>query len=335
MTKLIFLEPDHPYGHEILNHLCDDGFSANDIHLYTSQLGQSARISYGDDPLKLNDVSSFEISKGDILISLSGVKKVAGFIARAQEKGAYVLDLSGHLRTDPDAPIFCDGFVSDIAKKLFEKNHKARLPSVPALHFIKTVRPLISETNSKMRAVLTFLLPVSHVSKKARDELFSQTRNIYMNIDQNPQEFSKQIAFNLLPETGQFMDNGITSEEWGTLVDIKQALGKDFKITTNGIQSSVFAGQSLQVNLEMNKECSAEEARKIWIKADSIDVIDLKSDLEYVTPAEIQGEDRIYISRIREDSSVDNGLSYWSVTDNLRCLAQEVTAFVRMIQKNM
>ncbi len=335
MTNVLFLEPDHPYGHEILNYLEDDNFPVENIRLYTSQLGQSVSISYGDDPVKVNDISLFEVSKGDIVICMQGTKKPSTFVKQAQEKGAVFLDLSGHLRTDPDAPLYCDGFGNDVATKLFEKSRKARMPSVPALHFIKTVRPLIAETNAKMRAVLTFLLPVCHVSKKARDELFSQTRNIYMNIDQNPQEFSKQIAFNLLPETGQFMDNGMTSEEWGSLVDIKQALGKDFKITINGIQSSVFVGQSLQVNIEMAKECSAEHARKAWVSAPAIDVIDLKSDLEYVTPAEIQGEDRIYISRIKEDSSVDNGLSYWSVTDNLKCLAQEVAVFVRETSKNL
>lgn len=331
MMNLHLFEPDSPYGHEILNHLCDEGIPASNVHLFTAQLGKTATISYGDDPLKMNDISSLEVVAGDLFICLPDAKKTGKIIAQVLEKGGTVLDMSGYLRTDPDAPLYCDGFGNEIAAKIFEKNRKSRLPTVPALHFIKTIRPIIKETSSKMRGILTFLLPVSHVSKKARDELFSQTRNIYMNIDQNPQEFSKQIAFNLLPETGRFMDTGMTSEEWGSLVDIKQALGKDFKITVNGIQSSVFAGQSIQVNLEMTKECSANEARKIWIKAPSIDVIDLKSELEYVTPAEIQGEDRIYISRVREDSSVDNGLSYWSVMDNLRCVAQEVTSFVLMM----
>lgn len=330
MKNIVLLEPDHPYGHEIIQQLDEDGVPAERIKLFTAQIAQARTLSYGDTDVRVRDIAQYVSEKSDILICLPDAKKIAKPVKEVLECGGTVLDVTGALRTDPDAPIFCNGFSDDAAEEIFRKYKKARLPSVPALHLIKTLRPLLEEVGGEVRAVVTFHMPVSHVSKKARDELFSQTRNIYMNIDLNPQEFSKQIAFNIIPEAGRFLESGMTSEEWGMQVDAKQSFGKKFKMTCNGIQVPVFAGQAIQVNIEMQKELLPQDARKLWIETADIDVIDLESDLEYVTPKEIQGDDRIYISRVKEDISVENGLSYWSVVDNLRLVAREVLSFVKM-----
>jgi len=179
------------------------------------------------------------------------------------------------------------------------------------------LKPLMDVAPIK-RVVVSTYQSVSGGGREAMDELFNQTRAIFMNQPTNPQVFQKQIAFNVIPQIDVFMDDGMTKEEWKMVAETKKILSPKIKICANCVRVPVFVGHAEMVNVEFDGEMDAKTAKKLFRKAENITLIDVDSEMEYVTPAEIAGEDTVFISRVRDDSTLDNGINFWCVADNLR-----------------
>tara|TARA_Y100000031_G_scaffold77340_1_gene84984 strand:+ start:12055 stop:13065 length:1011 start_codon:yes stop_codon:yes gene_type:complete len=327
--KIKFLNPVSAYGAEILNALCEAGFDADKVSTYSTQIEKTRTVSFGDTPLPLRDVADLKLEEGDLLLSDCGGTRGQKIIAEAVTVKAFALDIYGILRTDPDAPVFTTNFSKE-AEALFGKSYKARLPNVFAMHLDRLISPLIKKGGEDVRAVVTGLLPASHFGRAAMDELFSQTRMMYMNEKARPQEYQKQIAFNLLPTSGDIMKNGEDEEEWATSVDCKQIFGRKFKTLMQCVSAPVYSTQSLQVNLSFAKDFSAEDARACWSSDGRMQLVESTGQLEYMTPAEASGDETLFISRLRDDSTTENGISFWSVADNLRLKASEAVRFCQM-----
>jgi aspartate-semialdehyde dehydrogenase len=190
-------------------------------------------------------------------------------------------------------------------------------PNCSTIAMLMALKPLHDHAKIK-RVVVSTYQSVSGAGKGGMDELFDQSRKFFVTDGMETEIFAKQIAFNVLPQIDVFMDDGSTKEEWKMMVETKKILDKSIKVSATCVRVPVFVGHAAAVNVEFNNECTAKDARKLWRDFDGITIIDESSEMEYVTPIEIAGEDDVFISRIREDISVENGLSFWCVGDNVR-----------------
>lgn len=302
-------------GHEMLNILDERKFPADDVIALASSRSVGREVSYGDKNLKVRDLASFDFKGVDIVLSSPGAKVSAEYSPKAAKAGAIVIDNTSYWRMDPDVPLI----VPEVNPQAINEINKGIIanPNCSTIQMVVALKPLHDAAIIK-RVVVSTYQSVSGSGKAAMDELFNQTKGIYMNATPEPEVYPKQIAFNVIPQIDVFMDDGMTKEEWKMVVETKKILDKSIKVCANCVRVPVFIGHSEMVNVEFEKELSAKDAKKIWRGADGISVIDLETEIEYVTPHEIQGEDAVYISRIREDTSVENGLNFWCVSDNLR-----------------
>ena len=327
--KLHIIDPVSPEIHEVLSQLDESGLSdALDIRAYNTVLTGPRGVSVGGENLRVRDIVEANIGEGDIVVFAGDVKKGAAYVEKWRKGGAYIIDVSGVLKTDIDVPLYNPLKKDNTATEAAKKHRAIRLPARAALHLV----PILGYLSEKSLKTLNVsaMFPVSSHSGKARDELYSQTKNIFMNIDVRPQEFEKPIAFNLIPHVGAFMDDGQTEEEWITRNDLRKILGREVEIVVNCAYAPVFVGQSLTVNVSLEQDVSASEFRQALTADKRFGVIDLNSDIEYVTPHETQGEDQIFISRIREDIRDDPALSFWTTTDDLRLGALAVADCIKM-----
>ncbi|MFP4313842.1 MAG: aspartate-semialdehyde dehydrogenase [Alphaproteobacteria bacterium] len=302
-------------GHEILNILDERNFPADDVIALASSRSVGREVSYGDKNLKVRDLATFDFKGVDIVLSSPGAKVSAEYSPKAAKAGAIVIDNTSYWRMDPDVPLIVPEVnpeaIKDIPKGIIAN------PNCSTIQMVVALKPLHDAATIK-RVVVSTYQSVSGSGKAAMDELFNQTKGIYMNQEPKPEEYPKQIAFNCIPQIDVFMDDGMTKEEWKMVVETKKILDKSIKVCANCVRVPVFIGHSEMVNVELKKELSAKDAKKLWREAEGVSVIDLETDLEYVTPNEIKGEDAVYISRVREDPSIENGLNFWCVADNLR-----------------
>lgn len=303
-------------GHEILNILHERSFPVDEVYAVASSRSVGREVSFGDANLKVRNLADFDFKGVDIVLSSPGAKISAEFAPKAARAEAIVIDNTSHFRMDPDVPLIVPEVnPQDLAG--FSKRNIIANPNCSTIQMVMALKPLHDLATVK-RVVVSTYQSVSGAGKAAMDELFNQTRHIYMNEYRNPEEFSKRIAFNVIPQIDVFMDDHMTKEEWKMVVETKKILDKSIKVCASCVRVPVFVGHAEMVNAEFEKEISAADARKAWREFDGVTVIDLDSDLEYVTPVEVQGEDDVYVSRIREDSTVENGLNFWCVADNLR-----------------
>ncbi|MGE4313862.1 MAG: Asd/ArgC dimerization domain-containing protein [Pseudobdellovibrionaceae bacterium] len=318
-TRFILIDPLSPTGFETLNRLSEEGVPAAQVLLYTHVIGATRQVSYGEGVIKVQDISAYNPAEGDIVLNGAPVSKSKSLLQKIKDKGAKCYDLSGIWRKDPDT-VFVQGQHDSPTKQLY-------LPNSVALHLIALLEPL-KEAYGLKSVHVTAHVPVALAGQKAQDELFAQTRNIFMNVPFQPQEFPKQIAFNMIPQVGGFQESGQSEAEWEALVDVKRALGKGIAVALTCVYAPVFATQSLSVQVELAEETAPSDARRILSQA-GLRVVDTSSDLEFVSPVEVQGEDEIYVSRVREEFSFENTLSLWSVADALRLSA---AAYVRALR---
>lgn len=303
-------------GHEILSILDERNFPADDVIALASSRSVGREVSYGDQNLKVRDLATFDFKGVDIVLSSPGAKVSAEYSPKAAAAGALVIDNTSYWRMDPDVPLIVPEVnphaIADVRKGIIAN------PNCSTIQMVVALKPLHEAAGIK-RVVVSTYQSVSGSGKDAMDELFNQTKGIYMNQEAKPSVYPKQIAFNVIPQIDMFMDDGMTKEEWKMVAETKKILDPKIKICANCVRVPVFIGHSEMVNVEFERELSAKDAKKIWREAAGVTVIDLDhEDLEYVTPHEIQGEDNVYVSRIREDVSVENGLNFWCVADNLR-----------------
>ncbi|MCK4868974.1 MAG: aspartate-semialdehyde dehydrogenase, partial [Alphaproteobacteria bacterium] len=266
--------------------------------------------------LKVQDLAEFDFTGTDIVLSSPGAKVSAQYSPKAAKAGAVVIDNTSHYRMDPDVPLVVPEVNPDAIAGFTKKGIIAN-PNCSTIQMVTALKPLHDLAGIKRVVVATYQ-SVSGGGREAMDELFNQTRAIFVNDPIEKTKFTKQIAFNVIPHIDDFMDDGSTKEEWKMVVETKKILDPKIKVTATCVRVPVFIGHAEAVNIEFERPISAEEAREALKRAPGITVIDHRHDEGYVTPEECAGEDPVYISRIREDPTVENGLNIWIVADNLR-----------------
>ena len=303
-------------GREVLNIIDERNFPVSDVVALASSRSAGKEISFGDNTLTVQDLAKYDFKGTDIVLSSPGAKVSAEFAPIAGKAGAVVIDNTSHFRMDPDVPLVVPEVNPDAIAGYNKKNIIAN-PNCSTIQMVVALKPLHDLATIK-RVVVSTYQSVSGAGKSAMDELFNQTRKIYANDPLEPEVFTKDIAFNVIPQIDKFMDDHSTKEEWKMVAETKKILDPKIKVCANCVRVPVFIGHAEMVNVELEKELSPRDAMKALRDAPGVTVIDLDSEMEYVTPAEIQGEDAVFISRMREDTSVENGLNFWCVSDNLR-----------------
>ena len=304
-------------GREVLQILAERDFPASEVIALASEQSVGKEVSYGeDDVLKVQMLSGFDFKGIDICIFAAGEKVAAEFAPKAAKAGAYVIDCSPHFRMDPDVPLV----VPEVNAHIFASPIPRRIIATPdsaVIQLAVALKPL-HDMATITRIVVATYESVSSAGTVAMDELFTQTRAIYVNDPVVKERFPKQIAFNLIPQIDSFMEDGATREEWRMVVETKKLLGTKIKLHATCVRVPVFIGTSLAINVEFQDSISAAEARAALKKNPSISVVDFRTEEGYVTPVECAGDDLIFVSRLREDPTVENGLGLWVVGDNIR-----------------
>ena len=304
-------------GREILQTLAERKFPADKVIALASDKSIGQEVSYGeDDILKVLDLNKFDFNGVDIVLSSPGAKVSAVHVPRAVAAGCVVIDNTSHFRMDPNVPLVVPE-VNPQALAGFRKRNIVANPNGATIQMVMALKPL-HERFTIRRVVVSTYQSVSGAGKEAMDELFTQTRAIFVNDPIAKSVFPKQIAFNVIPHIDTFMEDGSTREEWKMMVETKKILDPKMKVAATCVRVPTFIGHALSINIETEEPVSAEEARNILRASPGLSVIDQQSGEGYITPVEVAGDDSVYISRIREDISVENGLSLWCVADNLR-----------------
>ncbi|MGE3622591.1 MAG: aspartate-semialdehyde dehydrogenase [Bdellovibrionales bacterium] len=304
-------------GKEMLKTLSEREFPVADVYALASAKSAGGEVSFGEDEvLTVQDLANFDFRGVDICLSSAGAKISADFAPRAGKAGCVVIDNTSHFRMDPDVPLV----VTEVNPKAigdYTRRHIIANPNCSTMQMLVALKPLHDMAKIK-RIVVSTYQSVSGAGKEAMDELFSQTRAVFVNDQLTKEVFKKQIAFNVIPHIDVFMEDGATKEEWKMAAETKKILDPKIKVTATCVRVPVFIGHAEAVNVEFEKPITAAEARAALKKAPGVTVIDHQHEDGFVTPVECAGEDAVYVSRIREDSTVDNGLNMWIVSDNLR-----------------
>ncbi len=304
-------------GREMLKILGERNFPADEVIPLASSRSKGMAISYGDsDELKVRDLADFDFRGVDIVLSSPGAKVSAAHSPRAAKAGAVVIDNTSHFRMDPDVPLIVPE-VNAHALKGYTKRNIIANPNCSTMQMVVALKPLHDFARIR-RVVVSTYQSVSGAGKEGMDELFEQTRNVYVNQSLERKKFTKQIAFNVIPHIDVFMDDGFTKEEWKMEVETKKILDPAIKVVATCVRVPVFVGHSEAIFVEFEKPISDADARRILREAPGMSVVDQRADEGYVTPIEAAGEDKVYVSRIRVDKTVPHGLTFWCVSDNLR-----------------
>jgi len=303
-------------GREMLNVLAEREFPAGEVYAIASRRSQGTEVSFGEKTLKCHDLEKFDFSKVDFCLMSAGSAVSKEWSPRIGAKGCIVIDNSSCWRYDQDVPLIVPEVNADAVKGYTKKNIIAN-PNCSTAQLVVVLKPLHDAAGIK-RVVVSTYQSVSGAGKEAMDELWQQTKSMYVpGTEVDPQKFPKQIAFNCIPHIDAFMEDGYTKEEWKMLAETKKILDPRIKLTATCVRVPVFVGHSEAVNIELEKPLSAEDAREILRTAPGVLVVDKREPGGYVTPVEAAGEFATYVSRIREDATVENGLALWVVADNL------------------
>jgi aspartate-semialdehyde dehydrogenase len=304
-------------GREFLSILAERDFPADKVVALASSRSVGREVSFGeDDILKVEALDTFDFRGIDIVLSSPGGKVSAAFAPRAAKAGAIVIDNTSHWRMDPDVPLVVPE-VNPQAIAGYQKKGIIANPNCSTIQMVVALKPLHDLARVKRVVVATYQ-SVSGAGRAAMDELFSQTRAIYVNDPIKPELLTKQIAFNVIPHIADFMEDGSTREEWKMAVETRKILDPDIAVIATCVRVPVFIGHAEAVTVEFARPITVERARGALRGAPGITVLDRRTDDGYVTPVEAAGEDDVYVSRIRRDPTVPNGLSFWCVADNLR-----------------
>ncbi|HEU0118438.1 MAG TPA: aspartate-semialdehyde dehydrogenase [Alphaproteobacteria bacterium] len=304
-------------GREMLKTVSEREFPVSDVIALASSNSAGSEVSFGeDDVLTVQDLATFDFKGVDICLSSPGAKISAEFAPRAGKAGCVVIDNTSHFRMDPDVPLVVPE-VNASALAGYSKRNIIANPNCSTIQMVVALKPLHDVAKIK-RVVVSTYQSVSGGGREAMDELFTQTRAVFVNDQLKKEVFRKQIAFNVIPQIDIFMEDGTTKEEWKMAAETKKILDPKIKVTATCVRVPVFIGHSEAVNIEFENPISASEARAILKKAPGVTVIDHQHEEGFVTPVECAGEDATFVSRIREDGTVENGLNMWVVSDNLR-----------------
>ena len=303
-------------GREILNILDERTFPCEEVFALASRKSTGREISFGDTILKVKDLQTFDFSQVDIALFSAGSKISEKWGPIAAAAGAIVIDNSSFWRYHDDVPLI----VPEVNPEDVIHSKKRGIianPNCSTAQLVVALKPLHDIAKIE-RVVVSTYQSVSGAGNAAMEELFNQTKGIFVNQAAEPENFTKQIAFNVIPHIDVFLDDGYTKEEWKMLAETKKIIDKSIKLTATCVRVPVFVGHSEAVNIEFEKSISPEKARSILRKSPGVMVVDDPEEDKYITPTECVGEYATFVSRIRVDSTVKNGLSMWIVSDNLR-----------------
>ena len=314
--KVVIVGATGNVGREMLDILAERRFPADEVVALASPRSINTEVSFGDKTLKCKVLDTYDFAGTDICLMSAGGAVSKDWSPRIAAAGAVVIDNSSHWRMDPDVPLVVPE-VNAHALDGFAKKRIIANPNCSTAQLVVALKPLHDRATIK-RVVISTYQSVSGAGKEAMDELFAQTRAVFVSDPVSTGKFPKRIAFNVIPEIDVFMEDGFTKEEWKMVVETKKILDPKIKVVATCVRVPVFIGHSEAVNVEFADPISADEARDILREAPGCLVIDKRERGGYITPHEAAGEDATYISRIREDPTVDNGLVLWCVADNLR-----------------
>jgi aspartate-semialdehyde dehydrogenase len=305
-------------GREMLNILAEREFPADEIAAVASSRSAGEVIEYGETgkTLKIQNIEHFDPTGWDIALFAIGSDATKVFAPKFAAAGCTVIDNSSLYRMDPDVPLIVPEVNPDAIDGYKARNIIAN-PNCSTAQMVVALKPLHDAAKIKRVVVATYQ-SVSGAGKAGMDELFEQSRAIFVGDQTEPQKFTKQIAFNVIPHIDKFLEDGSTKEEWKMVAETKKILDPKVKVTATCVRVPVFVGHSEAINIEFENELSAEEAQNILREAPGIMLVDKREDGAYVTPVECVGDYATFVSRVRDDSTVDNGLNLWCVSDNLR-----------------
>ncbi len=302
-------------GREILQILSERNFPVKKVFALASKSSEGKRVDFGVKKIKVQSLEKFNFKHTDIVLSSAGSSVSESFVKKAADAGAITIDNTSLFRMDKNVPLI----VPEVNIKELTKSKKKIIanPNCSTIQLVTALKPIHDVFKIK-RIIVSTYQSTSGAGKKAMDELFNQTLDVYKNKPLKPQVFSKQIAFNLIPQIDTFLDDGKTKEEWKLIEETKKILDPKIKVFATCVRVPVFIGHSLSVNIETQSSINEKKARAILEKFEGVNVIDNTTNNDYVTPDEIAGKDEVFVSRIRKDDSIKNGLSLWIVADNLR-----------------
>ena len=315
-TRIAVVGATGNVGRELLNILEERMFPADEVFAVASRRSLGKEVSYGDRTLKCHDIEQFDFSQVDLVLMSAGGSTAKEWAPKIAKAGAITIDNSSAWRMDPDVPLVvpeCNGeAVLDYKKKMIIAN-----PNCSTAQLVVALKPL-HDAVGITRVVCSTYQSVSGAGKDAMDELWNQTRGVFVNDEPTPEVFQKEIAFNVIPQIDIFMDDGFTKEEWKMRVETKKILDPAIELTATCVRVPVFVGHSEAVNVELAGPMSAKKAKEILRESPGIMLVDDPKEELYITPKECVGEWATYISRVRVDPTVENGLAFWCVSDNLR-----------------
>ena len=303
-------------GREMLGILAERSFPADEVVALASRKSHGVDVSFGDRTLKCKALDYYDFADVDICLMSAGSAVSKEFSPRIAAAGAVVIDNSSCWRYNSDVPLVVPEVNAD-ALADFRKRGIIANPNCSTAQLVVALKPLHDHARIR-RVVVSTYQSVSGAGKEAMDELFSQTKAVFTVGEIETRKFPKRIAFNVIPQIDMFMEDGFTKEEWKMMAETKKILDPRIKVVATCVRVPVFIGHSEAVNIEFEQPISVDEARQILSRAPGCVVLDRREPGGYVTPYECAGEDPTYISRIREDATVENGLVLWCVADNLR-----------------
>ena len=314
--KIAVLGATGNVGREMLNILAEREFPADEVVALASRRSQGTEVSFGERDLKVRALDTYDFKGTDICLMATSGTMSAEWAPKIAARGCVVIDNSSRWRMDPDVPLIVPEVNASAIAGYAKKNIIAN-PNCSTAQMVVALKPLHDAAGIR-RVVVSTYQSVSGAGKEAMDELFSQTRAIFVNDSIDEGKFTKQIAFNVIPHSDDFMEDGQTKEEWKMMAETKKILDPKIRVTATCVRVPVFVGHSEAVNIEFERPISDDEARDILREAPGCLVVDKREDGGYVTPIECVGDYATYISRIRVDPTIENGLNIWVVSDNLR-----------------
>ena len=303
-------------GETMLEILAQREFPVGEVYALASERSAGKSVSFGKRRLTVQNLAEFDFSKVSIGLFSAGGSISAEFAPKAAEAGCVVIDNTSHFRRDPDIPLVVPEVNPEALARYSDRNIIAN-PNCSTAQLVVALKP-VHDAFGVRRVVVSTYQATSGAGKAGMDELFNQTRGIYVNDVVQPEKFTKQIAFNAIPHIDSFLDDGFTKEEWKMTVETKKILDPSIELVAHCVRIPVFIGHSEAVFIETDKPMTEKGFRDLLREAPGVTVIDHRANEGYVTPHECAGEDAVFISRIRKDPTVENGMVFWCVSDNLR-----------------
>ncbi|MGE0222411.1 MAG: aspartate-semialdehyde dehydrogenase [Acetobacteraceae bacterium] len=304
-------------GREMLKTLAERRFPVSEVAAVASGRSAGQEVSFGEKQiLKVRNLETFDFTGWDFGLFSPGASVSAIHAPRAASQGCIVIDNTSQFRMDPDIPLVVPE-VNPQHLRQFNKRGIIANPNCSTIQMVVALKPLHDEFKIK-RVVVSTYQSTSGAGKEAMDELYNHTKSSFVHEQSPPEQFTKEIAFNCIPHIDKFMDDGSTKEEWKMTVETKKILDPAIAVHATCVRVPVFIGHGEAVNVEFERPVTAGEARALLREAAGVEVVDVREDGGYVTPLECAGEDAVFVSRIRKDPTVEHGLSFWCVSDNLR-----------------